>query len=242
MKPVLASAAGLALALGLAACASIPATPVPQDDLPESLRPYAPEVFVPPPGAFVLLNPDVPLGEAAVWRGSASAADPCRAPAGSGRTEPTTCLVEGLQAAGAASPAVAAARWLSTRGDPGYLSGWRREGPVGIATVTRPLRANTNVETVLVPPGGEALFIDEAPALGFETDAIWTGFKAKQPNAFPVPPFELVASERHLLGWRLAYGVPLRDCRACADAGRMLVAYDFDSSGRFKERRLLSID
>lgn len=170
------------------------------------------------------------------------AADACRAPEGSGRTEPNLCLAEGLKAAGAAQPAVLAAEWLSTKGDPGYLSGWRREGSIGIATVTRPLRANTNTETLLVPPTGAALFIDEAPAIGFETDAIWTGFKAKRPDAFPVPPLELVASERHLLGWRLVYGVPLRDCRACEDAGRMLIAYDFDSSGGFKERRLLSID
>ncbi len=242
MKNVSAPAAVLALAMGLSACASVPATPVPQDDLPQSLQPHAPEVFTPPPGAFVLLNPEVPLGEAAVWSGSGSVAEACRAPAGSGRTEPTSCLAESLKAAGAGSPAVSASEWLSTSGDPGYLSGWRREGPIGIAVVTRPLRANTNVETVLVPPTGAPFFIDEAPAVGFENNAVWSGFKAQNPNAFPVPPLELVASERHLLGWRLVYGVPLRDCRACEDVGRMLIAYDFDSSGGFKQRVPLSID
>lgn len=241
MKSHLApGAALLALTLGLAACGSVRTTPVPQDDLPENRGYSAPAPFVAPPGAFVLLNADVPLGEAAVWSGGGLALEACRQPPGAGQASPASCLAQGMEASGASGPAVAAARWLSEAGDPGWLSGWRREGPIAIATVTRPFRANTNTETLLVPPMGEVVAVDDAPVLGFETDPNWSGFKAKNPNAFPVAPSELIASERHLTGWRLIYGAPLRDCRACADLGRMMTAYDFDSSGAYKGRSLLS--
>lgn len=239
MTSILTPAACLALALGLSACGSIRATPVPQDDLPGIRGPVAAAPFVAPPGALVLINPEIPLGEAAIWRPETSAAlDLCRDSAAVGQASPADCLAEGMTAAGASWPAIEAARWLSASGDPGWLSGWRREGPVAIATVTRPFRANVNEETLIAPPTGEIVVIDDAPALGFEDDPNWSGFRARHPNAFPVTPSELVLSERHSTGWRMVYGVPLRDCRACADLGRLMVVYDFDSRGAFVGRSL----
>lgn len=238
-RAVLAAASVAVIAL--AGCASVPMTPVPQDDLPRSLQPVEAVAFTPPPGAFVTINPEVLLGPAAVWTG-APILEGCRgAPAlTSGQAKPADCLAEGMAAAGAAPAAAMAARWLSAEdGDPGYLAGWRQEGPVAVATVERPFRANANTETLLIPTSGPAIAIDAAPFAGFERDAHLSGFRARHPNAFPVAPSELILSERHLTGWRLTYGLPLRDCRACADLGRMLTTYDFDSQGVFTGRALI---
>lgn len=239
----LSACAALVLSLGLSAC-GVSRTPVPQtpaEDLPRSLQPIPVQTFTPPPGAFVTINPDVPLGEGAVWRAE-PALEPCRGPVGSSpaRPVPADCLAEALREAGAPGPAVQASRWLSADGDPGWLTGWRREGPLAVAEVTRPFRANTNTEIALVPTSGAAIFPDDAPVVGFENDPVWSGFRAKHPNAFPVGPSALIASERHLTGWRLVYGAPLRDCRACDDLGRLMTAYDFDSRGVFTGRSLLS--
>jgi hypothetical protein len=94
------------------------------------------------------------LGPDAVWNGEGL--DGCR------RNETQAalrqCVSDRMRAAGVSAAGIA----FAARGgvDLGYVSGWRQAGPVGIAAVTYPFRANTNAGTALIPSEGDPILVD----------------------------------------------------------------------------------
>ena len=95
------------------------------------------------------------LGPEAVWSGAGL--DACRAKAGPAIGD---CLLEQMRKGGASASAVAFTQRLIAAESPGFVSAWKQAGPVGIATIAYPFRANTNQGTMLVPASGDPIDVD----------------------------------------------------------------------------------
>ncbi len=95
---------------------------------------YAPPIGAAPEKVSAALGPE------AVWSGAG--VDGCRAKADARGID--DCLLDQMRKGGASAGSIAFAQRLIAADSPGYVSGWRQAGPVGIATVAYPFRANTN--------------------------------------------------------------------------------------------------
>jgi len=177
-----------------------------------------------------------PFSEAAIWDGEV---DACRGQA----PVADDCLAKAMQAAKASPQAIAAAHQLGAQGNPGYVSAWRNQDGVGIATIEYPFRANTNEGTLLVDSAGHTVDVDAdvLPEMS-RADATVKPFLDAHPEATPFAPAEASSSEAlPNEGVRLIYSTPMRTCHACADDGMLRVAYDFDAQRRFSGKQILDL-
>ncbi|HET8612699.1 MAG TPA: hypothetical protein VFL92_08030 [Sphingomonas sp.] len=190
--------------------------------------------YAPPAG-----DPAVKLGRRDVWSGRGL--DRCRQ--GNSATAVDDCLVATMRRTGATPAAIAFTRGMIAKDDPGYVSGWRQAGPVGIATVTFPFRANTNEGTMLVPSAGAPIMVDEYKLSA--ADKARPDYRAvmkRHPDAWPVAPAEVSAP-------KVAPGKPfvilartrLSTCHACASVGAITVAWRFDAQGRLIGKGLVRV-
>ena len=177
-----------------------------------------------------------PFSEAAIWDGEV---DACRGQA----PVADDCLSTAMQAAKASPQAIAAAHQLGAQGNPGYVSAWRDQDGVGIATIEYPFRANTNEGTLLVDSAGHTVDVDAdvLPEMS-RADATVKPFLDAHPDASPFAPAEASGSEALPNGGlRLIYSTPLRTCHACSDEGMLRVAYEFDAQRRFTGKQILDL-
>lgn len=223
MKTLL-HAAPVLLALGLVACQK----PEPGAQVP----PAASDVTAHTTG---LGEEAARIGPNAVWQGSV---DACRS-----STAADSCLLQAMRGGGASPAALAAASTLSAQGKPGYVTAWQNVEGIGVATLEFPFRANTNQGTWLVDANGQAIDVDEDVL----DDAVrasdaFKAFSARHPDAGPFAP-ALAAGSQTLPdgGVRLRYSTPLRSCHACADDGKLILGYDFDSKRSFTGKQLLEL-
>ncbi len=164
------------------------------------------------------------LNQAAVWNGSV---ENCR----TDQAAPVeACLIKTMTDAKADPQAIAAATMLQASDSPGYVSAFRREGKVGIATVTYPYRANTNEATLLVPTTGRPINVDDLHE-GLKDNSDYQTLLKTYPDASPFAPATLVRVEPLGSGQRFIFSTPLRTCHACETVGVQEIPYDFDSNG-----------
>lgn len=169
------------------------------------------------------------LGPEAVWSGAGL--DACRAKAGPAIGD---CLLEQMRKGGASASAVAFTQRLIAADSPGYVSAWKQAGPVGIATIAYPFRANTNQGTMLVPASGDPIDIDAySLTAGDKGRADYRAMIADHPDAFPVPPGEVALGKTPAGNLRVLVTTPSATCHACAPAASIVVGYDFDAAGHF---------
>lgn len=153
------------------------------------------------------------------------------------------CMVDVLHRAKAPDEVIEAVETLSAEGDAGFVSGFRREGLIGVAQVTYPFRPNTNQGTLLVASDGTTIDVDRA-ILSEEDQhrADYSAFLAAHPGVMPFPPASLTRSERlNGGGEQLRFDTALRGCHACEIDGWLSVAYDFDAAGRFLGHQLVEV-
>ncbi|WP_419826780.1 hypothetical protein [Sphingomonas sp.] len=178
------------------------------------------------------------LGPAAAWDGDGVEA--CRARG----AKPAECLIARMRMAGATPASIAFSRRLAARGDAGYISAWRQAGPVGIATVTYPFRANTNETVTLVPHTGNTIALEAwQPAAADRARPDWQAFARAHPDASAWAPGEVVApkvtdGQPVTIRWR----VPMQACHACARVGDVTLAYRFDANGRLLRLGIESVE
>jgi hypothetical protein len=154
------------------------------------------------------------------------------------------CFVAAMAAAGAAPGAIAFARRLDGEA---YLQALAETGgPVAVAHVFYPFRANENDAWLLV--NGRPALIDVDDTRRLDLAAMRRG-AAYRAIAQRYPQVDLWPGDRGAAGPEVAAGgrqfivdYRLRDlCHACAVVGRLRFSFDFDKAGNFLGTRLVSI-
>lgn len=149
------------------------------------------------------------------------------------------CVAEVMARQGASAEAVAFSR----------ATGWflvrvrALGGPVKLATLVNPWRANENQQPALID-GAPAVVPVENPAVPVEHSKGFVALKARHPQAMwwgSSPDLERVAHDR--AGQRVTFRYRILDgCHACAVVGWARVRFDFRRDGSFVGARLLSIE
>lgn len=208
--------------------------------------------------AFLLARPatgqlhssDRDVGPQAVWNPSPEIIARIQAKCGAG--DPAKigdCFYAEMKSAGASQEAVAFARSLAAKGI-GYLRAFREMGRVDIAYVEYSFRADELKGVLLVNGSPPMLDVDDPRFLSQEdlrASADYNGLLRKYPR-FTVWPGDrhapnAVAAESSVDNgqiFKVNY-VLLDGCHACAKIGEAVVSFRFDSSGRFRETKILSV-
>jgi hypothetical protein len=157
------------------------------------------------------------------------------------------CFVSFMQKHGASSRAVAFAKLTENTG---YLRAFRKTGPVDIAYVAYPFRANTNYGCLLVNGDPRVVDVDDlnllkeelakAPAFKrllerFPNAAIWQEdrYSTKYPLVERLPD----RGKRFVVRYRIT-----DLCRACKEIGKAKFGFDFDGSGKFLGAKFLGLE
>jgi len=169
------------------------------------------------------------LGPGAVWSGQGI--DACRK--GDAKAV-DACLIDQMRKSGASAASIAFTQKLIASDNPGYVSGWKQAGPVGIATVAYPFRANTNEGTWLVPVAGDPIDADAYQLTpGDKLRADYKAAMADSPDAIPVPPGTIALDKTPAGNLRVLVTTPTATCHACAPGASIVIGYDFDAAGHF---------
>jgi len=170
------------------------------------------------------------LGPDAVWTGTGL--DACRARADAHAID--DCLLDQMRKGGASAGSIAFTQRLIAADSPGYVSAWKQAGPIGIATVAYPFRANTNQGSWLVPSAGDPIDVDAYQlSAGDKQRADYKAVIADNPDAFPVPPGTIALGRTPAGNVRILVTTPTAVCHACAPGASIVVGYDFDAEGHF---------
>jgi predicted secreted protein len=158
------------------------------------------------------------------------------------------CFLAGMQKAGASREAVTFARSI---GNLGYLQELRRQGPVDIAFVIYPFRANENQGFLLVNGDPPQIDVDDLNLLSpdklkkdsrynrlrqrYPAVELWPGDRSSR--EFPSAQTTMDGGQRFVVRYRLLNG-----CHACELTGYARYAFDFDKTGRFQQTSYLGIE
>jgi hypothetical protein len=159
------------------------------------------------------------------------------------------CFATEMKKAGASAAAVEFSRQL---GEPGFVRDFRAAGPVDIAYVLYPYRANENQSWVIVNGTPPAIDVDNSKlvtiaARALKNNASYTGLAKAHPDLSPwpgdrysteVPDVEMGANG----GVHIIVNYRLREkCHSCAVLGHAWYSFEFDAKGIFAGARLMAI-
>jgi hypothetical protein len=154
------------------------------------------------------------------------------------------CFIAQMPKAGAPAAAVAFTKMLygQNGGDVGIMSGFNAVGPVDVAWIVYPLRANTNNGLLLVNGSPTIVNAEDLKLLdqaGMQQSFQFQDLKGQFPNVGVWP------GDRDGTTWpntqqgpnnglQFILGYPLiNGCHACAHAGTALFTWNFDAHGKF---------
>jgi len=187
-----------------------------------------------------------PITAAAIYGPNPAFLDEVRTKCGSGPDSFDACFLKMLGKAGAAGAAVDFARLI---GEPGFMTKFKKVGPVDIAFADLPFRANENSGVYLVNGTPKMVNIDDLSAITgpmLEKDPRYMALKKKYPDIGlfmgdrtpgSVPVVRLKDGKLQFTAlYRLTTG-----CRACKDVGTARVGFYFDRRGTFEGRKLIDV-
>ena len=198
-----------------------------------------------PPATY---QPPAPVTSRAIWGPGMSVMqeirDACGQLSGSQFGE---CFLSMMQKTGASLEAVAFARLTDNLG---YMRDFREAGPVDVAFVHFPFRANENQGAYLVNGLQPMIDIDNVNLLAnyeltknlsysrlarlYPQISVWPGDRSGTNY--------IVMKKLPVGGVRFVPGYILRNgCRACDVLGNVTFAFDFDRSGRFLGTKLMNV-
>ncbi|MFZ3238685.1 MAG: hypothetical protein WA417_18640 [Stellaceae bacterium] len=154
------------------------------------------------------------------------------------------CFAAAMARAGASPAALDFTRRL---GSEGYLQALApTAGPVAVAHVLYPFRANENDAWLLVNGTPPLIDVDDRRNLSFARMRSSAGYAQifRRYRNVTFWPGNRGAAEPEVSkdGRELVVGYLLRDlCHACAIVGRVRFTFDFDAGGRFLGARLVSV-
>jgi hypothetical protein len=159
------------------------------------------------------------------------------------------CFAEEMKKAGASSAAVEFSKQL---GEPGFVRDFRAAGPVDIAYVLYPYRANENQSWLIVNGTPPVIDVDNSKlvtiaARALKNNAAYAGLARAHPDASPwpsdrysteTPDVEMGANG----GVHIIVNYRLREkCHSCAVLGHAWYSFEFDAKGIFAGARLMAI-
>jgi len=159
------------------------------------------------------------------------------------------CFAAEMKKAGASPAAVEFSKQL---GEPGFVRDFRAAGPVDIAYVLYPYRANENQSWVIVNGTPPAIDVDNSKlvtiaARALTHNATYTGLAKPHPDLSPwpgdrysteIPDVEMGANG----GVHIIVNYRLREkCHSCAVLGHAWYSFEFDAKGIFAGARLMAI-
>jgi hypothetical protein len=159
------------------------------------------------------------------------------------------CFAGEMKKAGATPAAVEFSKQL---GEPGFVRDFRAAGPVDIAYVFYPYRANENQSWLIVNGTPPAIDVDNSKlvtiaARALKNNASYTGLAKAHPDLSPwpgdrysteTPDVEMGANG----GVHIIVNYRLREkCHSCAVLGHAWYSFEFDSKGIFAGARLMAI-
>lgn len=193
------------------------------------------------------------IGPGAVWRPGSAAMNAVREQCAKG--QPSNfgdCLISKMPEQGASAEAVAFSKELEKKnGQIGFITAFQESGPVDVAAVDYPLRANENTGCLLVNGMPGMIDIDQLsllPKQDLEKDPGYIQLKNKFPRAtlFPgdrsdttCPKAQKLAGggERFVASYHIQNG-----CHACERIGLASIAFDFKPSGEFAGAKFLRLE
>ncbi|MBA4396564.1 MAG: hypothetical protein C0394_04165 [Syntrophus sp. (in: bacteria)] len=187
-----------------------------------------------------ILKPAPATGPEACWSPEATIMGKIRAAcAPLAGTAFEACFIDGMQKSGASPQAVA---FTKSIGNLGYMQALRKLGPVDIALVVYPFRANENQGFLLINGNPPQIDVDDLSLLspeGLKKDPRYNRLKRKYPalmlwpgdrsdRDYPLPETRPDGGQRFTVRYRLLNG-----CHACELAGYAGYAFEFDKTGQF---------
>lgn len=158
-----------------------------------------------------------------------------------------SCYIRLIERYGAKNEALA---FIKLLGEPGYMRAFKKAGPVDIAFVDFPFRANENNGCFLVNGKPGLINVDDLTEITEEmlkNSAEYAKLKKTYPD------ISLWIGERTGTGFVKAMGLgeggvrfslPYRlteGCRACRDVGKAKIGFDFDAQGNFLGRKVIEL-
>ena len=154
------------------------------------------------------------------------------------------CVMNQMAPAGASVDAVNFTRELykQSHGDVGIMTGFQPVGPIDIAWITYPLRANTNYGLLLVNGTPRTLNVEDLKLLDKKAMQQSPQFKDLR---FQFPQVDVWPGDRDGKTWpnsqtgpdggiQFTVAYPLiNGCHACAHAGSALFTWNFSAQGKF---------
>jgi hypothetical protein len=192
-------------------------------------------------------SPAEKIGPEAVWGPGMSIMQDIRQQCSAAGQQFGECFVNGMQKAGASPQAVAFARLTDNTG---YVRDFRQIGPVDVAYVNFPYRANENQGAYLVNGSPQMIDIDDQSLLAKDalaknaayarlvkkyTDVtIWPGNRngTDYPSVKQLPQ----GGRRFTVNYLLRNG-----CHACAVIGNARFGFVFDRTGKFLGTKLVGV-
>lgn len=194
---------------------------------------------------FAVPKPGAKVGASAVWQLPeqfiAGAHAACDKSAPSGLAE---CFIDQMTKAGASADAVSFTRELykQSQGEVGIMTGLQPVGPVDIAWITYPLRANTNYGLLFINGDPPIVNVENLNLLDQKTMKQSPQFKDLK---FQFPKVDVWPGDRDGKTWPNSQTVPnggiqfvvgyplINGCHACARAGFALFTWNFTAQGKF---------
>ncbi len=201
--------------------------------------------FANPQGVTSATSAPGKIGPSAVWQPPQDFVT--KAHAACDKSNPpnySECFIEQMSKLGAPADAVSFTRLLSAQsgGQVGIMTDFHKVGPVDVARVIYPLRANDNYGLLLVNGDPAILDVDDLKKLDraamdqnpmyqavkqkYTATDIWPGDRSNPmwPQVKPLPD----GGQQFIIGYPLLNG-----CHACAHTGLALFSWDFDAKGKF---------
>lgn len=187
------------------------------------------------------------ITERALYRPGISRINGIRATCEKGSEEFYSCYIASIKKDGATKEAIAFVKLL---GEPGYMREFREAGPVDIAFVNFPFRANENQGCFLVNGNPRMVNVDDLAAITprmLRNNAEYLKIKEKYPDV------TIWIGDRtgtdfirtvQLKGGGVRFTIPYRlteGCRACEDVGKAKIGIDFDGSGNLIGRTAFEV-
>jgi len=189
------------------------------------------------------------VGPESVWDPGASEVTALREMcAASDPAKTRSCFLGGMKTGGASREAQEFAAQIP---EPAFMRSFADGGPVGVAYVTFPYRANENQGVFLVNGKPDLVNVDDPtllPKADLEKDSIYAALKAKNPEATLWP------GDRYSPGHPAVERTPgggvhflvdfriLNGCRACEEIGTAFFSFEFDEGGAFKGVSLARVE